>query len=50
MSPADHIADLAAIAQQEEYSSTGDELCSFYRFTPTPPKKDSRIKKNGRKI
>lgn len=34
MSPADHVADLAAIAQQEEYGSTGDELCSFYRFTP----------------
>jgi hypothetical protein len=35
MSPADHVADLAAIAQQEEYGSTGDELCAFYRFTPS---------------
>jgi hypothetical protein len=35
MSPADHVADLAAIAQQEEYGSTGDELCSFYRFIPS---------------
>jgi len=36
MSSADHVADLAAIAQQDEYGSTGDELCSFYRFTPIP--------------
>jgi SAM-dependent methyltransferase len=33
MTPADHIADLAAIAQQKEYGSTGDELCAIYRFT-----------------
>lgn len=32
MSPADHIADLAAIAQQKEYGSTGDELCMIYRY------------------
>jgi len=32
MSPADHAADLAAIAQQKEYGSTGDELCAIYRF------------------
>ncbi len=32
MTPADHIADLAAIAQQKEYGSTGDELCAIYRF------------------
>jgi len=32
MSPEDHIADLAAIAQQKEYGSTGDELCAVYRF------------------
>jgi hypothetical protein len=32
MSPADHLADLAAIAQQKEYGSTGDELCAIYRF------------------
>jgi SAM-dependent methyltransferase len=50
MSPADHVADLAAIAEQDEYGSTGDELCSFYRFTPTPPKKASRNPKIGRRI
>jgi SAM-dependent methyltransferase len=33
MSAADHVADLAAIAQQKEYGSTGDELCAIYRFT-----------------
>jgi SAM-dependent methyltransferase len=33
MSPEDHVADLAAIAQQKEYGSTGDELCAVYRFT-----------------
>lgn len=33
MSAADHVADLEAIAQQKEYGSTGDELCSLYRFT-----------------
>jgi SAM-dependent methyltransferase len=32
MTPADHLADLAAIAQQKEYGSTGDELCAIYRF------------------
>lgn len=32
MSAADHAADLQAIAQQEEYGSTGDELCGIYRF------------------
>ena len=33
MSPADHVADLEAIAQQKEYGSTGDEVCAFYRTT-----------------
>jgi hypothetical protein len=33
MSPDDHLADLAAIAEQKEYGSTGDELCAIYRFT-----------------
>jgi hypothetical protein len=33
MSPEDHTADLAAIAQQEEYGSTGDEECAIYRHT-----------------
>jgi hypothetical protein len=32
MSPADHVADLAAIAEQKEYGSTGDELCAIYRY------------------
>jgi SAM-dependent methyltransferase len=34
MSPADHVADLAEIAQQKEYGSTGDELCAIYRYKP----------------
>ncbi len=33
MSIADHLADLAAIAEQREYGSTGDEFCMIYRFT-----------------
>jgi hypothetical protein len=33
MTPSDHVADLAAIADQKEYGSTGDELCAIYRFT-----------------
>ena len=33
MSPEDHVADLAAIAQQTEYGSTGDEQCAIYRYT-----------------
>jgi SAM-dependent methyltransferase len=33
MSTDDHIADLAAIAEQKEYGSTGDELCAIYRYT-----------------
>ncbi|MDE1154910.1 MAG: class I SAM-dependent methyltransferase [Acidobacteriaceae bacterium] len=33
MSADDHLADLAEIAQQTEYGSTGDELCAIYRFT-----------------
>ncbi len=33
MSPEDHVADLAAIAQQKEYGSTGDEECAIYRLT-----------------
>lgn len=32
MSAEDHLADLAAIAEQEEYGSTGDELCAIYRL------------------
>ncbi len=33
MSPGDHAADLAAIAEQKEYGSTGDEECAIYRLT-----------------
>ncbi len=33
MSPEDHAADIAAIAQQKEYGSTGDEECAIYRYT-----------------
>jgi hypothetical protein len=33
MSPEDYAADLAAIVQQKEYGSTGDEECAIYRFT-----------------
>lgn len=32
MSPEDHAADIAAIAQQREYGSTGDEECAIYRY------------------
>ena len=32
MSTDDHIADLAAIADQSEYDSTGDEVCAVYRM------------------
>lgn len=33
MSSEDHLADLAEIAGQREYGSTGDEFCTIYRFT-----------------
>jgi SAM-dependent methyltransferase len=33
MSAEDHAADLAAIAEQKEYGSTGDEECAIYRLT-----------------
>jgi len=33
MTPEDHTADLAAIARQREYGSTGDEECAIYRYT-----------------
>lgn len=32
MSPEDHQADRAAIAQQKAYGSTGDEECGIYRY------------------
>jgi hypothetical protein len=33
MSPEDHTADLAAIAQQKDYVSTGNEECAIYRYS-----------------
>ena len=33
ITPEDHAADLAAIARQKEYGSTGDEECAIYRYT-----------------
>jgi SAM-dependent methyltransferase len=45
MSPEDHAADLAAIAQQKEYGSTGDEECAIYRYTGRTPKR-SEVSKN----
>ena len=45
MSPEDHVADLAAIAQQKEYGSTGDELCAVYRFRKTGTKQGRRTYK-----
>lgn len=36
MSTEDHLADLAEIAEQREYGSTGDELCTIHRFTGRP--------------
>lgn len=35
MSSEDHLADLAEIAEQTEYGSTGDELCAIYRMVLT---------------
>ena len=32
MNAEDHLADLAEIAGQEEYGSTGDEICGIYRL------------------
>lgn len=32
MNAEDHLADLAEIAEQKEYGSTGDELCAIYRL------------------
>jgi SAM-dependent methyltransferase len=45
MSPEDHVADLAAIAQQKEYASTGDELCAIYRFRKAGTKPPRRTYK-----
>jgi hypothetical protein len=33
MSAEDHLADMAEIAEQKEYGSTGDEFCTIHRFT-----------------
>ncbi len=32
MSAKDHLADMAEIAEQKEYGSTGDEFCTIFRF------------------
>lgn len=45
MSSEDHVADLAAIAQQKEYGSTGDELCAIYRFRKAGTKQPRRTYK-----
>ncbi len=37
MSALDHLADLAEIATQTEYGSTGDEICAIYRLTKSLP-------------
>ncbi len=37
MSSEDHVADLAAIAQQRDYGSTGDEECGIYRYVGRAP-------------
>ncbi len=36
MSGEDHLADMAEIAEQEEYGSTGDEICMIYRWRGLP--------------
>ena len=33
MSSEDHLADLAEIAEQRDYGSTGDEFCTIFRYT-----------------
>jgi SAM-dependent methyltransferase len=40
MSAADHIADLAEIAGQTQYGSTGDEMCGIYRLSKRQPGRD----------
>lgn len=37
MSAEDHLADLAEIAEQKEYGSTGDEFCTIFRFNGFQP-------------
>ena len=37
MSGLDHLADLAEIATQTEYGSTGDEICAIYRLKRSRP-------------
>ncbi len=36
MSSEDHLADLAEIAEQKEYGSTGDEFCTIHRLAGRP--------------
>ena len=56
MSAEDHAADLAEILQQQEYGSTGDELCAIYRYVghsgspkPAPPKASKKKAAPGSK-
>jgi hypothetical protein len=42
MSPEDHVADLAAIAEQKEYGSTGDEECAIYRYVGRSPQQSGK--------
>ena len=49
MSTEDHIADLAAIAQQREYGSTGDEFCMIYRFIGRNARSGAKTAQAGRK-
>jgi SAM-dependent methyltransferase len=50
MTPEDHVADLAAIAEQKEYGSTGDELCGVYRFVGRGGKAGAKAPLAGRLI
>ena len=52
MSAEDHVADLAEIAEQVEYGSTGDEICAIYRLeaqTSGWKAKTSGLKDNARR-
>lgn len=53
MSPEDHAADRAAIAEQREYGSTGDEECAIYRYVgraAKPQAKPAPAKKTHQRI
>jgi len=50
MTPEDHVADLAAIAEQKEYGSTGDELCAIYRYVGRGGKSAGAAERRGPKL